>query len=107
MARSRRSRKVLVWIELEELGHLAVEEALAWPVGLDPFAVDDELWDGSLAYVLDYFVSGPGAGLDIDLGVGNAVLFKEAFCFAAIAAPRRGINQNLHLLMISTTLICT
>jgi hypothetical protein len=95
-----------VWIELEELSHLAVEKALARPVRLDPFAVDDELWDGSLAYVLDYFVSGSGAGLDIDLGVGDAVLLKKALSFAAIAAPSRGIDQNLHPLMISTTLIC-
>jgi hypothetical protein len=30
------------------------------------------------------------------------VLFKEAFSFAAIPAPRRGIDQDLHPAIIST-----
>ncbi len=37
-------RRCQLWIgDTEEFGHLVVEEALAGLVGLDPFAVDDEL----------------------------------------------------------------
>ena len=48
--------------DAEELGHLVVEEAVAGAVGLDPFAVDDELRDGALAYVGEDEVGGAGGG---------------------------------------------
>ena len=60
---------------------------MARAVRLDPFTVDDELGDGALAYLADDLFGGARAGLDIDLGIGDQVLFKEAFGFAAIAAP--------------------
>jgi hypothetical protein len=71
----------------EELGHLVVQEASAGTVGLDPFAVDDELGDGPFAYVGEYFVGGAGGVLDIDLFEGDVVLGEEALGFAAVAAP--------------------
>ena len=64
-----------------------MEEALAGFVGLDPFAVEDELGDGALAYVGDDEVGGAGGVLDVDLGVGDVVGGEEALGFAAVAAP--------------------
>jgi len=64
-----------------------VEEALAWTVGLNPFAVDDELGDGTLAYVLEDEVGCARGLLDVDLFVGDVVLVEEALGFAAVAAP--------------------
>jgi hypothetical protein len=84
----------------EELAHLVVQEALAWPVGLDPFAIDYELRDGPLAHVPDKLFCGPGGGFDIDLGIGDLVLVEESFGLAAVAAPGSGINQHMHLLII-------
>ena len=86
----------------EELGHFLVEKAFAYAVGLDPFSVEDELRDSPFAHMPDNFLCRPGAGFDIDLGIGDLVLFKETFSFAAIAAPRSGIDQNLHPSIIST-----
>ena len=53
-------------LDSEALGHLFVEESFAGVVGLDPFAVDDELGDGALAGALDDFVGGAGGGFNID-----------------------------------------
>jgi len=57
--------------DAEEFGHFFVEEALARFVGLDPFAVEDELRDAALAGLGDDFVGGAGGGFDVDFGVGN------------------------------------
>jgi hypothetical protein len=86
----------------EEVGHLLVEKAVARAVRLNPFAVDDELRNRPFANVLDDFLSRSGGALNIDLGIRNLVLFKESFGLAAIAAPRSGINQNLHPPIIPT-----
>jgi hypothetical protein len=86
----------------EEIGHLPVKETMACTVRLNPFAVDDELRDGPFAYLPDDFLCRPRASLDINLCIGNLVLFKEPFSFAAIAAPRSGIHQNMHPSIIST-----
>ena len=81
-----------------------MKEALARAVGLDPFAVEYELGDGSLAHIPDNLIRGARAGLDINFGKGNLVLLQEAFGFAAIAAPGSGIHQHMHLLIIPTAL---
>src|ERR1700730_6359105 len=73
--------------DAEEFGHLVVEEALAGFVGLDPFAVEDELGDGSLAGIGDDEVGCARGGFDIDLFVGDVVGGEEALGFAAVAAP--------------------
>jgi hypothetical protein len=88
----------------EEIGHLLVKKAMACAVRLDPFAVDDELGDGPFAHMSDDFLCRPRAGLDINFGVGDLVLFEEPFGFAAIAAPHSGIHQNLHPSIISTAM---
>jgi hypothetical protein len=86
----------------EKLGHFVVQKALAGTVRLDPLAVEDELRNGTFAYVADDLLGGAGNTLNINLGVGNLVLFKEAFGFPAIAAPGSGIDQHMHPLIIST-----
>jgi hypothetical protein len=86
--------------DAEELGHFTVEKALPRTVRLDPLSVEDELRDGSLAHVPHNFFGGAGVALNVDLGIGDPVFFEEALGFAAIAAPRSGINQNIHLFII-------
>jgi hypothetical protein len=90
-----RSARLFGW-DVEEGGHFVVEEALAGAVGLDPFAVEDELGDGSLADVGDDEVGGSGSAFDIDLGVGDRVLGEEALGFAAVAAPACGVEEKFH-----------
>jgi len=86
----------------EKLGHFLVEKPLAGTVRLNPFTVQDELRDSPFAHMADDFLCRPGVGLDINFGIGDLVLFKEPFSFAAIAAPRSGIDQNMHPPIIST-----
>jgi hypothetical protein len=108
MARLHRSRKgKLAGVQRggsapysKQLAHLLVEEAMAWAIGLNPFAIDDELRDGTLAHVLDQLFCGSRSGLDIDLGIGDLVFVEESFGFAAIAAPCSGIDQHMHFLII-------
>jgi hypothetical protein len=89
-------------VDAKKFCHFLVEKAMTRAVGLNPFAIEDELRDGPLAHLSDNFLRGSGVGLDIDLGISDLVLFKEAFSFAAIAAPRRGIDQHMHPAIIST-----
>jgi len=72
------------------------EQPAAGLVGLEPFAVDDQLWDGALSYVLDDLSRGCRVGVDIDLGVGDAVLIEELLGGSAIAAPGSGVNLHVH-----------
>lgn len=73
--------------DTEEGFHLVVEEALAWFVGLDPFAVDDELGNGSLAGVGDDEVGCAGGRFDVDLFEGEVVGGEETLGLSAVAAP--------------------
>jgi hypothetical protein len=82
--------------DTEEFGHLVVQEALAWFVRLDPFAVEDELWDAAFAGLGDDLVGGAGGRFDIDLGVGNRVRGEKAFGLATVAAPIGRINKKIH-----------
>ena len=76
------------------------EKAAAWLVGLEPFAVNDELRDRALADVLDDRGRGGRVGVDIDLGVGDAVRFEKLLGGAAIAAPGGGVNLHVHKQML-------
>ena len=73
-----------------------MEEAFAWFVGLDPFAVEDELGDGALAGVGDDLLGGSRGTLDVDFGERDRVGGKETLCFAAIAAPIGRIDKKIH-----------
>ncbi len=76
-----------VLFDAEEFFHLFVEEAFAGFVGLDPFAVEDELGDGTLAGVGDDEVGCARGGLDVDFFVGDVVGGEETLGLAAVAAP--------------------
>ena len=95
-SRGRLSPHELGFFDAKALGHFIVEEAFSLPVGLDPFAVDHELRDGTLAGSLDYFVSGSGGAFDIDVLESDVVLLQEALGFTAVRAPEGGIDSYLH-----------
>ena len=76
------------------------EQAAARRVGLEPFAVDDELGDGALAGVTDDFGGRGGVGVDIDFGIRNAVGIEKLLGGAAVAAPAGGVNLNLHPVIV-------
>ena len=73
--------------DAEECGHFFMQEALADTVGLNPFAVQDELRDGTFAGVGDDLIGGAGSALDIDLSKGDGVAGEKTFGLAAVAAP--------------------
>src|SRR5215469_14957336 len=81
---------------LQALVEFFVEEAAAWAVGLEPFAVDDHLWNGALTHMADDFVGGRGVRIDIDHSVGDAVHLEKLTGCAAVAAPRRRVKLYIH-----------
>ena len=83
-------------LHAEERGHFFVEEAAARAVGLDPFAVEDELRDGTFADVGEDLFGGAGSGLNVDLSVGDGVLCEEALGSAAVAAPGGRVEDQIH-----------
>ena len=87
--------------DAEEFGHFLMEEALAGAVGLDPFAVEDELGDGLFAYVAENFVGCAGGVLDVDFFEGDVVLGEEALGFTAVAAPCCGVDGEIHRSIIA------
>ena len=80
----------------EEGSHLFVEEAASGTIGLDPFAVEDELRDGALADVGEDLLGGAGSDLDVDLGVRDGVLCEETLGSAAVAAPGGRVEDQFH-----------
>ena len=82
--------------DAEQLAHLCMEEAAAGLIRLYPLAVDDILGNRALADMPQYFFDGAWRGFDVDFGVRNPVLVEKALGFAAIAAPCRSVEQNLH-----------
>ena len=61
---------------------------------MDPFTVNDELWDGALSNLPDQLFCRAGCVLDVDLFIRNVVLLKETFGFAAVRAPKGGIDNE-------------
>jgi hypothetical protein len=79
---------------------LVEEQAAAGGVGLEPFAVDDQLRDGALADVANDFIGGGGVGVDVDFGVLDTVGVEKLFGCAAISAPVGCINLDLHPVIV-------
>ena len=74
-------------VQSKEFAHFLVQESAARAIGLNPLAIHDELWDGSLAYVTSQLVGSSWSIFDVDFCISDPVLFQEPFGFAAIAAP--------------------
>jgi hypothetical protein len=83
-------------LHAEEGGHFVVEETVAGTIWLDPFTVEYELRDGTLADVSDDLLCGAWGVLDVDLFVGDGMLVEEALGFAAVAAPAGGVKKEFH-----------
>ena len=94
--RAERARTVGLLLYAEEFRHLFMQEAVAWAVGLDPFAVEHELRNGFFAHVFVHGFGGAGYLLNVDLGVGDVVLREETLGFTTITAPGSGIHGQFH-----------
>ena len=79
----------------QPLSHFVVKHAFAGAVGLEPFAVDDQLRDGALTGAADDFVGSAGGSFDIDIGVGKVVLFEKAPGSPAVGAPEGGVEDDV------------
>jgi hypothetical protein len=90
------TRRGLSLREAEACRHFLVEKTFTGAVGLEPFAVDDELWDGALAGAADDFLGGAGSGFDVDLLVGDLMLVEETLGDAAVGAPEGRVEGDLH-----------
>ena len=83
-------------VDAEAGVELVIEDAEARAVGLEPFAVEDELGDGTFTDVAQDLFGGFGVGLDVDLAERDSVGLQVALGLAAVAAPRRGIHDDVH-----------
>ena len=82
--------------EAKQGGHFLVEKTFSGAVGLEPFAVYDELGNGALSGAADDFLSGAGSGFDVDLLIGDLVVVEEALGNAAVGAPEGRVEGDLH-----------
>ena len=78
------------------MGHFLIQEAFAGTIRLYPFSVDDKLGDGAFAGALNYFFGGSGRSFDIDFLESDPVLLQKSFRFAAVGAPKAGIDSYFH-----------
>ena len=79
----------------QPLSHFFVEEALAWAVRLNPFAINHELRNGPFASTLDDLFGGAGGGFDVDFPECQVVALEEALGFAAVGAPEGRIENDV------------
>ena len=73
--------------DAEALVELVVEKAAAGFVGLEPFAVDDELRNSALAGVADSLGRGGRVGILIEFREFDPVCFEKLNSRPAISAP--------------------
>jgi len=78
-----------------------VQEAFPGSIGLDPFSIQNELWDRALAGVGNDLRCSAWGGFDVDFGVGDGVLAEETLGLTAIAAPVGGIDKKLHTMIVA------
>ena len=78
-----------------------MQETFPGSIGLDPFSIQNELWDRALAGVGNDLRCSAWGGFDVDFGVGDGVLAEEALGLAAVAAPVGGIDKKLHVLIVA------
>ena len=73
--------------DAEQFTHLGMQKSAPGAVGLHPSSIDDKLRNGPLTDLAQHFVGGSRSVFNIDIGVGDCVLFKEALGFPAVPAP--------------------
>jgi hypothetical protein len=73
-----------------------VEETFPGAVGLEPFAINQELGDGTFARAADYLVGSAWSGFNVDLLVGNVVSGEETLCSAAVGTPQGRVEGYVH-----------
>jgi len=78
------------------LTEFLIEQPAAGYIGLEQLAVNDELRNGSLADAADELGRCGWVRIHIDFCIGEPVDIEEILGCAAIAAPRRGVDLNLH-----------
>ena len=78
-----------------------MQEAFPGSIGLDPFSIQNELWDRALAGVGNDLRCSAWGGFDVDFGVGDGVLAEETLGLTAIAAPVGGIDKKFHVLIVA------
>jgi len=92
----------LLLLDSQPLRHLVVQEALAGPVRLDPFSVNDKLRDRATPRVANHFLGCPRRGLDIDFFVWDAMFREKALSLTAFGAPERGVYRQFHSIILTT-----
>jgi len=80
-------KRTLPLADTQPFRHFVVKEAVTEAIGLDPFAINDELGDGSLAGSLHDFLGGAGCFLDVNFGEGKLVLRQKALGLPAVGTP--------------------
>lgn len=83
-------------LDAQAFGHLVIEKTFARTIRLDPFAINDKLWDGTQTGVLDNFLSGAGRFFNVYIFERNIVLGEKAFRYAAVGTPEGGIDRQIH-----------
>ncbi len=80
----------------QSLGHLFIQESSARPIRLHPLAVDHKLRNRPLADIPYQFCGSTRRRLNVNLPISNVVSLQKALGFPAVAAPRRGVEEQLH-----------
>ena len=89
----------------EPLAQLVIKQAAAGLIRLEPFAIDNELWNGTLANVANHFGRCGRVDIDVDFGERDAVHLQKIFRRPTIAAPSRRVNLNLHRVRLVTSAV--
>jgi len=80
----------------QEFRHFVVQEPFSGTIGLQPMAIDYELWDSTLSGTADDFLGSARSNFNIDLFVRDVVLRQKTLGLAAIRAPEGGVDGKFH-----------
>ena len=82
----------------EALTKFIVKKAAAGLVWLKPFAIDNQLWDGSLSNSSNQLFGSRRIEINVDFCVENAMRIKKLLHRPAVPAPGSGVNLHVHIL---------
>src|SRR5258708_1618139 len=91
--------------DAEQLTHFFIQEAAPGPIRLYPFPVNDELRNRALTDVLDEVVGRFRRAFNVHFFERNVVFLEEILGLAAIAAPERSVDGQIHGLNGSKNLL--